>query len=103
MQRYGFHGLSFESIVEQLGDETPENLVIAHLGHSASVTAVKNGKSIDTSMGLTPTGGLMMGSRSGDIDPEILVYLMSERKFDTTMLETLINRQSGPFGRVWCK
>lgn len=98
LQRYGFHGLSCESIIEQLGDEVPENLIIAHLGHGASVTAVENGQSIDTSMGLTPTGGLMMGTRSGDIDPEILVYLMRERRFDATMLETLINQQSGLLG-----
>ncbi len=98
LQRYGFHGLSCESIIEQLSDKLPEKLIIAHLGHGASVTAIKNGQSMDTSMGLTPTGGLMMGSRSGDLDPEILVYLMREKKFDVTMLENLINRESGLLG-----
>jgi acetate kinase len=65
IQRYGFHGLSCESIVHQLANDLPNRLVIAHLGNGASVTAVKGGKSIDTSMGLTPTGGVIMGTRSG--------------------------------------
>ena len=67
IQRYGFHGLSCELIVHQLANELPNRLVIAHLGNGASVTAVRAGKSIDTSMGLTPTGGLIMGTRSGDL------------------------------------
>jgi acetate kinase len=73
IRRYGFHGLSCESLVHQLGVELPARTVIAHLGNGASVTAVRNGKSIDTSMGLTPTGGVMMGTRSGDLDPGVLV------------------------------
>ena len=81
IQRYGFHGLSCKSIVHQLGRGLPNRLVIAHLGNGASVTAVKGGKSIDTSMGLTPTGGVIMGTRSGDLDPGILVYLFREKKF----------------------
>jgi acetate kinase len=72
IQRYGFHGLSCESIMHQLA-ETPDRLVIAHLGNGASVTAVKGGISIDTSMGLTPSGGVIMGTRSGDLDPGVLV------------------------------
>ena len=80
IQRYGFHGLSCESIVHQLAGSLPERLIIAHLGNGASVTAVKNGKSIDTSMGLTPSGGVIMGSRSGDLDPGVLIYLMRERE-----------------------
>jgi acetate kinase len=67
IQRYGFHGLSCESIVHQLSNDLPNRLVIAHLGNGASVTAVKDGKSIDTSMGLTATGRVMMGTRSGDL------------------------------------
>jgi acetate kinase len=98
IQRYGFHGLSCESIVHQLGTSLPERLIIAHLGNGASVTAVKNGKSIDTSMGLTPSGGVIMGSRSGDLDPGVLVYLMRERKFDAVMLEDLIDHRSGLAG-----
>lgn len=98
IQRYGFHGLSCESIVRQLGNDLPSRLIIAHLGNGASVTAVKGGKSIDTSMGLTPTGGVIMGTRSGDLDPGILVYLMREKKFDAAMLEELVDRQSGLLG-----
>ena len=98
IQRYGFHGLSCESIVHQLGNELPNRLVIAHLGNGASVTAVKGGKSIDTSMGLTPTGGVIMGTRSGDLDPGILLYLMREKKFDAAMLEELVDHRSGLLG-----
>jgi acetate kinase len=77
IHRYWFHGLSFESIVRQLKSDLPDRLVIAHFGNGASVTAVKGGKSIDTSMGLTPTGGVIMGTRSGKLDPGILIYLNS--------------------------
>src|SRR5207253_2917079 len=98
IRRYGFHGLSCESIVHQLADDVPDRLIIAHLGNGASVTAVKGGKSIDTSMGLTPTGGVIMGTRSGDLDPGILVYLMREKKFDAAMLEELVDRRSGLLG-----
>jgi acetate kinase len=98
IQRYGFHGLSCESIVRQLANDLPRRLVIAHLGNGASVTAINGGKSIDTSMGLTPTGGVIMGTRSGDLDPGVLVYLMREKKFDAAMLEELIDRRSGLLG-----
>jgi acetate kinase len=98
IQRYGFHGLSCESIVHQLANDLPNRLVIAHLGNGASVTAVKGGKSIDTSMGLTPTGGVIMGTRSGDLDPGVLVYLMREKKFDAAMLEDLVDHRSGLLG-----
>src|SRR6185437_177218 len=79
IQRYGFHGLSCESIVRQLADDLPDRLIIAQLGNGASVTAVKAGKSIDTSMGLTPSGGVIMSTRSGDLDPGVLVYLLREK------------------------
>jgi acetate kinase len=98
IQRYGFHGLSCESIVHQLAGNLPDRLVVAHLGNGASVTAIKDGKSIDTSMGLTPTGGVIMGTRSGDLDPGILVYLMREKKFDAAMLEELVDHRSGLLG-----
>jgi acetate kinase len=98
IQRYGFHGLSCESIVHQLAGDLPERLIIAHLGNGASVTAVKGGKSIDTTMGLTPTGGLVMGTRSGDLDPGVLVYLLREKKFDAIMLEELVDHHSGLVG-----
>ncbi len=98
IQRYGFHGLSIESILHQLGNDLPARLIIAHLGNGTSITAVKGGKSIDTSMGLTPTGGVIMGTRSGDLDPGVLVYLMREKNFDAAMLEDLINKRSGLLG-----
>jgi acetate kinase len=98
IQRYGFHGLSCESIVRQLGSDLPDRLIIAHLGNGASVTAVKGGRSIDTSMGLTPSGGVIMGTRSGDLDPGILVYLMREKKFDVAKLGDMVDHRSGLLG-----
>jgi acetate kinase len=98
IQRYGFHGLSCESIMRQLGDSRPDRLIIAHLGNGASVTAVKNGSSVDTSMGLTPTGGVIMGTRCGDLDPGVLVYLVREKSFDAARLETIVDHDSGLVG-----
>lgn len=95
IERYGFHGLSYESIVRQLGHDLPPRLVIAHLGHGASVTAVANGRSIDTSMGLTPTGGLIMSTRCGDIDPGVMSYVVRELGYGAVQLEALIDQQSG--------
>lgn len=98
IQRYGFHGLSYESIMHHLANEVPERIVIAHLGNGASVTAVKHGKSIDTSMGLTPTGGVIMSTRSGDLDPGVLTYLIREKQFDAAMIEELVDHHSGLLG-----
>ncbi len=98
VQRYGFHGLSCESIVQQLDGRLPERMIIAHLGAGASITAVMNGWSIDTSMGLTPTGGVMMATRSGDLDPGVLLYLLREKHLDVVQLEVLVDRQSGMLG-----
>ncbi len=98
LRRFGFHGLSCESIVHQLGDPLPPRLVIAHLGNGSSVTAVRAGRSIDTSMGLTPSGGVMMATRSGDLDPGLLAYLVRERGFGAAALEDLIDRNAGMLG-----
>ena len=98
MQRYGFHGLSIESIVRQLGSAVPERLVVAHLGNGASITALKAGRSIDTSMGMTPSGGVIMGTRSGDLDPGVLVYLVREQQFDAARLGALMDHGSGLLG-----
>lgn len=98
IQRYGFHGISCESILHQLGNDMPKRIVIAHLGNGASVTAVKDGKSIDNSMGLTPTGGVIMGTRSGDLDPGVLIYLAREKKLNAAMLEDLVDHHAGLLG-----
>lgn len=98
IERYGFHGLSCESIVHQLGGVLPDRLIIAHLGNGASITAVKGGRSIDTSMGLTPTGGVIMATRSGDLDPGVLTYLMRAKGFDAAALEELVDHRSGLLG-----
>lgn len=98
VRRYGFHGLSCESILRQLGEDRPDRLVIAHLGNGASVTAVRGGRSIDTSMGLTPSGGVMMATRTGDIDPGVLLYLLRETELDTKALATMVDHASGMTG-----
>lgn len=96
--RYGFHGLSYESLVTRLGADLPPRAVFAHLGNGSSLCALQDGKSVDTSMGLTPTGGVPMGTRSGDLDPGVLLYLMRVEHLDADALETLLNRQSGLAG-----
>ncbi|MDI1252509.1 acetate/propionate family kinase [Thermomonas sp.] len=98
IERYGFHGLSGESVIRQLGSDVPPRLVIAHLGHGASVTAVAHGSSVDTSMGFTPTGGVIMSTRCGDIDPGVLAYMVREHGYDADQLEALIDQRSGMFG-----
>lgn len=98
VRRYGFHGLSYEYILGALGEEASGRLIIAHLGNGASMAAVLDGKPIDTTMGLTPTGGFMMGTRSGDLDPGILLYLMRERGYDSEKLAQLVDHESGLLG-----
>ena len=95
VRRYGFHGLSYESIVYQLGDALGKRTVIAHLGNGASLAAVCDGKSVDTSMGLTPTGGIPMSTRAGDLDPGVLLYLQRTKGMDSDALEKLLNQRSG--------
>jgi acetate kinase len=98
IRRYGFHGLSYESLVHQLGSEVPERAIFAHLGNGASLCALRHGVSVDTTMGLTPTGGIPMGTRSGDLDPGVLIHLMRNEKLGADELETILNHQSGLFG-----
>src|SRR5499426_4308505 len=98
VRRYGFHGLSYEYIIEQVGASALGRAVIAHLGNGASMAAVRNGQPLDTTMGFTPTGDFMMGTRSGDLDPGLLVYLLTERGYDARRLEQLVNDQSGLLG-----
>jgi acetate kinase len=98
IMRYGFHGLSYEYILEALGSAGRGKVVIAHLGNGASMAAVKAGKPMDTTMGFTPAGGFMMGTRSGDLDPGILVHLMKEKGYDAERIDQLVNRESGLLG-----
>ena len=95
VQRYGFHGLSYESIVHRLGKEIPPRTVCAHLGSGASLVALRDGRSVDTSMGLTPTGGVPMATRIGDLDPGVLLFLMRTERMGADALETMLNRKSG--------
>jgi len=97
VRRYGFHGLSCASILAQW-PQAPARLVIAHLGSGASITAVRDGRSIDTSMGMTPSGGAMMATRSGDIDPGVLAWLAREKGMDAPTLERLVDHRSGLLG-----
>jgi acetate kinase len=96
--RYGFHGLSYEYVVQKLGDNARGRNIVAHLGNGASMTALQDGCSVDTTMGFTPTAGLMMGTRSGDLDPGLLVYLIEEKGYDTGQLNKLLNHRSGLIG-----
>ena len=99
VRRYGFHGLSCESVVAQMrvvcGASFPPRLIIAHLGSGCSVTACVDGRSVDTSMGLTPMGGVVMGTRPGDIDPGLVIYLMRQAGATVDSVEEMLNRHSG--------
>jgi len=97
VERFGFHGLSLESILAQL-HPVPHRLVVAHLGNGSSITAIRNGQSIDTSMGLTPTGGVMMGTRCGDLDPGAILYLMRHLPAGADKLQDLVDHKSGLLG-----
>ncbi len=98
IRRYGFHGLSYKSLVHHFGAKLPKRAIFAHLGNGASLCAVRDGQSIDTTMGLTPTGGIPMGTRSGDLDPGTLLYILRNEKLSADELEDLLNHQSGLLG-----
>jgi acetate kinase len=98
VRRYGFHGLSCESILHALGENVPPRLMVAHLGNGASITAISNGSSVDTTMGLTPTGGIIMGSRPGDLDPGIALHILRTNGNDVAELEKLLDKESGLLG-----
>ncbi len=102
IRRYGFHGTSHRYVANQaisFAKRSPENtnVISCHLGNGASITAIQNGKSVDTSMGFTPLEGLMMGTRSGDIDPSIIFFLM-ERGYTAEQLNRMLNKESGLLG-----
>ena len=98
LRRYGFHGLSYEYIVGVLGPGALTRTIIAHLGNGASLVAIRDGRPMDTTMGLTPIGGVVMGTRSGDLDPGVLLYLMRERGYDAHRLERLLDEEAGLLG-----
>ncbi len=95
VRRYGFHGLSYESLVYHFGAQLPTRAIFAHLGNGASLCALRNKVSIDTTMALTPTGGIPMGTRSGDLDPGVIVYLLRMEQLGADEMEYLVNHQSG--------
>ena len=103
VRRYGFHGTSHRYVsrraCEFLGlDYEKQRIITCHIGNGASITAIADGKSVDTSMGLTPTEGLMMGTRTGDVDPGALVYMMEREGLDAAGVSKLINKESGVAG-----
>ena len=103
VRRYGFHGTSYRYVSQAAAKmlERPLNelcMVVAHLGNGASVTAIKNGISVDTSMGLTPLEGLVMGTRSGDIDPSIFEFLFDNRHMSIRQINSMLNKDSGLLG-----
>jgi acetate kinase len=103
IRRYGFHGLSYEYLVQELtrlGDPAATNgrLILAHLGNGASMSAVRDGKSIDTSMGFTPAGGLVMSTRSGDLDPGLLSFLARNEGMTPQEFDRMVNHESGLLG-----
>lgn len=99
VKKYGFHGLSYEYILDTLDDEARgKKIIIAHLGSGSSMAAIHDGKPMDTTMGFTPAGGIMMATRSGDLDPGIVTYLMREKKYDAKEMDDLINHKSGLLG-----
>jgi acetate kinase len=93
--RYGFHGLSYASIVDRLGDRIAPRTIVAHLGNGASMAALRDGTSVDTTMGFTPLGGLMMGTRPGDLDPGMLLYLLQQTGRSVDDVADLVADQAG--------
>ncbi len=98
VERYGFHGLSYEYVLSALGKEATGRLVIAHLGAGSSLAAVRDSRPVDTTMGMTPAGGLMMAARCGDLDPGVLLHLLRNEGYDADSLDRLVNKESGLAG-----
>jgi acetate kinase len=95
VRRYGFHGLSYESIVHSHPLAKQGRVIIAHIGNGCSMTALLDGRPVETTMGFTPAGGLMMSTRSGDLDPGVLIYLMDHQGYGPREIERLVNQESG--------
>jgi acetate kinase len=105
VRRYGAHGLSYESIVYQLAPAVPRKLIVAHLGNGASIAAIRDGQGLDTSMGLTPLGGIISGTRTGDIDPGVLLFILRKIAQSATnateaadQLEQIVSKKAGLLG-----
>ena len=103
IRKYGFHGTSHKfvayRVAELIGKDIKElKIVTCHLGQGASICAIKDGKSVETSMGLTPLGGIPMGTRSGDLDPSVVTFLMKKESLDAEETENLLNKESGVYG-----
>jgi acetate kinase len=102
VERYGFHGLSYAYLMEELARLDPAaakgRVILAHLGNGASLAAVRHGKSIDTSMGFTPAAGLVMGTRTGDLDPGVAYYLARTERMSATRFQRMVNHESGLLG-----
>lgn len=103
VRKYGFHGISYQYITEKMSEvlNKPKdklNLIVCHLGNGASITCIKNGKSFDTTMGLTPLAGVMMGTRSGDIDPSIIEYMCKQLNTDVSKITNILNKEAGLLG-----
>jgi acetate kinase len=102
IRRYGFHGLSYEYVVEHLRRNgvnlESERIIVAHLGNGASMCALRQGRSVETTMGFSTLAGLMMGTRCGDLDPGVVLYLLKERGLGVSDLETLLYKRSGLLG-----
>ncbi len=103
VRRYGFHGLSYQFLLgelQRLGDRaaTQGRVILAHLGHGASLAAIRDGRCVDTSMAFTPTSGLVMGTRSGDLDPGLVAYLAATEGMTVAGFQKLVNRESGLLG-----
>ena len=105
VRKYGYHGISYESIIHQLEPNVPAKLIVAHLGNGASISAIKDGKCLDTSMSLTPTSGIISGSRTGDIDPGVVIFMLKKIAATTPnaleaadKLETIVSKKSGLLG-----
>ncbi|HZC24939.1 MAG TPA: acetate/propionate family kinase [Candidatus Binatia bacterium] len=102
VERYGFHGLSYAYLLEELGRVDPAatkgRVILAHLSNGASLAAVRDGKSIDTSMGFTPTAGLVMSTRTGDLDPGLVYYLARTKRMTAAQFQNMVNHESGLLG-----
>jgi len=103
VEKFGFHGISYESILNRLHENADlkileRKVIVAHLGNGCSMAAIENGLSIDTTMGFSPTGGLVMGTRSGDIDPGLIAYFVREKNMSAVQFVEFVNRESGLLG-----